>query len=264
MKLLLVIVLTILAPFAEAAPGRLGLAYKAGVVARECAPGAPAPSPSPLGLAIDALETRWGSAAARARDPRGFVAALDHVISLSRFAPLLACRAAVSPRYAYRVSFQPVARGEQDMEVGVSGRRLTLSFNLVKSVSRVLFVYIHELTHVCQTRENDRLFDEGRRAAIAQGFFLDEIEAFHMMDLAFVDFSRASHAVCAEPGDSEFFKVYTDDEADLLGGVFAQRIVEDYADQYPFKRSDLLGARGGLNLEFTRKIEKLGVPVSVQ
>lgn len=172
----------------------------------------------------------------RIKNPHEFVAALDEVISHSEFAYLLKCRNAIAQHgYTYHLNFQNPSDGDQSMSVLTNGQNVTLNFNLTKSVQRVLFVYLHEMTHVCQTaeRENSESIGDYVRFSL-----FGEVEAFYNMQLAYRKFVSISPTLCMAHGTSSdsskgnLNEAYLDAERKIEQGIFAQSIVSGYMESY--------------------------------
>lgn len=99
-----------------------------------------------------------------------FVSALDQIIANSKFAYLLKCRDDLNAMkdFSYELVFQDLKRGNDSMAInpvysasrstGLISTQIQLEFNLVKAANSVLFVYMHELKHVCQAVEAAKLY----------------------------------------------------------------------------------------------------------
>ena len=296
------IILTILSPLflvpATSLANRFGFELEPGVIERECLSGQKAPQ-SEIGDQIEALISKYNNKYTRIDHPEDFVADLDAVIAKTKFAKVLNCRNIVNNTsgYRYAISFQDHMLGNQSMSVEPSGRAgdrtITLNFNLVKSVQKVIFVYLHELTHVCQAIESDPIERRYQASgASAEEYFQDrlfgEIEAFSTMNLAFSEFSKYSHSICEEPAAQaagiDIAKYYIGSENNWLNGTFAQSVINDMKDMTNYKPptqsiyfitnsnpvsyKNLEEAEGKqdyklkkLNPKFKSKIEALGIEV---
>ena len=222
----------------------------------------PATSDTPLSRAFDQAISRFATREARALAPRAYVEALDAVLANSPYAELLNCQTGLP----YELAFQDPQNGDADMFVsadyGPLGEitKIELSLNLVKPVSVALFTYLHELVHVCQKRQSQDLLRryfavrgklkpreryyystrkdahargvrnleyEAAEAVVARENYVGEIEAFHAMYLAYLEFiPQGLTRLCTEPS----YRHYAQMEADLVAGQFAQTILNSYSE----------------------------------
>lgn len=264
-------------------------------------------APTELGKMLDSVQSRFIDEDRRAKDPALFVAALDEIIRRSEFAYILDCRERLNkdPKFSYQQRFQDRSLGDQSMAIqptyntlpdGSLHTAITLKFNLTKSVQRVLFVYLHELTHLCQMPEATRLTsnftkayekgtnfeeaDEARGKHIRHRI-LGEIEAYYIMQLAYTSFVKQSPRLCEEAAptpDPKFYETYTVSENALVAGTFAQELVRDYTEDDPSRKRFLVqhssqpkqySTPGAptfslqkLHPDLRRDVEKLGIRVS--
>jgi hypothetical protein len=128
-----------------------GIAQAESRVAANCASTSSGSSPSAFGT--------FSTEAQRRADPVSYVQAMDRMISSGPFKSLLDCRDRLKadPQFRYNLRF---LRENEDGTMLVrrtrqnegSGARVSIEllFNLKGSPQKIFFVYIHELTHVCQ------------------------------------------------------------------------------------------------------------------
>lgn len=247
-------------------------------------------SVSDLGDSLKKLQQEYSTTRSRTEQPEAFVASIDAAISKSKFAPLLECRnhLAKTPGFSYQLVFQDPSHGDLSMQVRqekgkvVSGNSITnviLYFNLIKTVERVIFVYLHELTHVCQAIDSTNIYNEYEASkklfskdelkaippegptkksldgnldtrysqldlALKKAFqnnFLNEIKAFYIMQLAYTEFVKASPNLCTNSFESkELAESYMASERRLIDGIFAQAIIHHYMRSYSSKEEYLL------------------------
>lgn len=230
---------------AEAHP--FNLPFLPGVIQNSCTlPQRPATSK--VGREIEQLIQNFRNLEDRIKNPQAFVDALDEVLLKTKLAPILKCRDKLKAKTGlnYELRFQDPSLGNQAMNFGRieersgNGTNLKqiLEFNLVKGVGLVIFVYLHELTHVCQAMEMQWLSslysfskDENFIRNYVQMSMLGEIEAFYVMTLAFSELSAQAPGLCHEPNayGVTLGTIYQAYEKALLRGHFAQQIVYDYA-----------------------------------
>ncbi len=207
---------------------------------------------SSFSLLIEDVRRKFGRADARIANPRGFVASLDNVIAQSSFASTLKCRENLQKfGLVYHLRFLEPTLGEGSMYIqsraviaispGVDPEEIanpeavTLYFDLNKSVEKVFFVYLHELTHVCQAPNLEHLYVDFQKALgklsaekraawknfesseftedpfppelkqvdeargnLARALMYGEIEAFYKMQLAYRDWVPQAPALCYE------------------------------------------------------------------
>ncbi len=194
-----------------------------------------------LSRMLDEIQEKYQHAENRSKYRKLYVAALDEIILNSEFAEILDCREKVHQHgFVYRLAFlEP--ENDSPMQVRVNNipglnRAVTLMFSLVKSVQAALFIYLHELVHVCQTIE--------RLAARAGDFdrlaIFGEIEAFYKMTLAYRSFVPTSPGLCRSVHKDmkgtwvqhPLYESYLSAERSLEAGSFSQGIVKDYIGHY--------------------------------
>ncbi len=235
-------------------------------IAENCADTSPGSTPAPF--------INYASEAQRRGNPETFVQTLDAVIAQSPFNHLLECRDRLraDPGFSYGLHFLGEDEGTM---MSVSRRRefqglsarvsVTLNFNLKASPQKVLFVYLHELTHVCQDhrwaelhRQYDllqslppafmggmgvnpyvpRCLDEEQvsrpmpevRADYERHRKLGEVEGFFTMVQAYTHFTSVDPAYCHEgTGDHPgMMNGYMEMENKINQGFFAQDIIVRY------------------------------------
>jgi len=163
-----------------------------------CEKKSPAVPATELSGLLEKLQNDYANQEARVKDPTGFVAALDNVIAHSDFAGIPQCRDKIRQAgYTFAMEFQNPADGDQSMAIETIEKKTTMYFNLTKSVQRVLFVYLHEMTHVCQVLESDSQSTVGDTARFS---IFGEIEAFLHMNLAYRYFLPMSPRLCQAEG----------------------------------------------------------------
>lgn len=206
---------------------------------------------------IDKLLTNYKSQEQRVKNRSQFVAALDQIISKTEFAYLLDCRNNLnkSKNFSYELVFQDLGRGNDSMSTnsfylsrsdGSLFTNVQLEFNLVKAANSVLFVYMHELKHVCQAVEAAKLRAQVLKQSnentigdeIRFGYF-QEVEAFYTMQLAYRSLVQKNKKLCGynswehPPDLSAFYEMYVKSEISLAKGAFAQPIIYGYSLEIP-------------------------------
>lgn len=135
-------------------------AVQASDIKKYCSPNYLSPDLYPGSHKISKLHNQFGSQKQREEAPEKLISLLDGILLSSPFSSIIKCKEQIKsdPNFDFRIKFQDVSEGNQNMAVKTdylgSGEelitRLNLEFNLVKSAQRVLFVYLHEMVHVCQ------------------------------------------------------------------------------------------------------------------
>lgn len=214
------------------------------LIERTCTQAAKPEPQSELSVLLNKVQEDFKDQETRVKNPTAFVAALDNVIAHSEFANIINCRESIKQYgYTYQISFQDPAQGDQSMSVDTNGNKVTLNFNLTKSVQRVLFVYLHEMTHVCQTPERERSASVGDYVRFSM---FGEVEAFFNMQLAYRKFLPLCPRLCQAYGTSSdspqghLSEAYIDGERRLERGEFAQSIVNGYMDFYKDYQSEIV------------------------
>ncbi|OQW48823.1 MAG: hypothetical protein A4S09_13575 [Proteobacteria bacterium SG_bin7] len=218
-----------------------GLKFEPGIIAKRCLDKNRPQTSSKVGKLLDQYKKDFSTQEMRAKEPANFVERIDAIIAQTKLAPILNCRArlAKTPGFSYELRFQDPALGNQSMqvvteEVGSGSNRILkkiLEFNLTKSAENVIFVYLHEMTHICQAQEFEetyRRFDADPKnkellGDIYRAKLFGEIEAFFVMNLAYTELLKDSTAICEiqEAGEN-LAKIYGESEDEILGGTFAQ------------------------------------------
>lgn len=202
--------------------------------------------------------------------------------------------------FSYALKFQDPKLGNLSMQVTTEEEnnsasrtfKKTLEFNLIKSVQKVIFVYLHELTHICQASEFERIYanykadpkNTERIGDVYRQRILGEIEAFYTMNLAYSELVKFSSELCEEEqiqsSQPSISEGYIQSEEDLLNGSFAQTIIFGYKETFKgheeyildlnsplrdYKTTQLPEAKfllNGLNRKLKTGIYKLGILVA--
>lgn len=275
---------------------RFGLNFEPGAIASVCQN--PSYSKTEIGDQLNQLIQDFSSKEARIKNPDKFVSAIDAVLSKTNLAPILKCRDQLNrtPGFIYALKFQDPSRGNLSMqvtteEIGIGSEKKlkkTLEFNLIKSVEKVIFVYLHELTHICQAPEFEIIYSnyeaDSHNSELVGDIYrqkiLGEVEAFLTMNLAYTELVKFTPALCMENGSAKSPTIsegYVDSENSLLDGSFAQTIIFGYADYYKSHEEYILDANSSardyktaqlaegkfslkkLNPKMKAKIESLGI-----
>lgn len=121
-----------------------------------------------LGQALNDLQDRFQTVESRLAQPEKFVEALDEVIRESDYANILECRDRIlkDPRFDFEIKFMD-PDDNSSMRVDSKYSRVStnevhtrahLVFDIKNDVQGVLFVYLHELTHLCQGHRLSQLW----------------------------------------------------------------------------------------------------------
>jgi hypothetical protein len=266
---------------------RLGLRFEPGAIASACRANTPPATRTEIGDQLEKLIRDFSSAETRINSPEKFVAEIDAVLAKTRLAPILKCREQLnnSQGFAYALQFQDPARGNLSMKVTTEKIRVgstkklkkILKFNLVKSVEKVLFVYLHELMHVCQAPELEEFYSRydadpqnlDFKGDVYRQRLLGEIEAYLVMNLAYTELVKYTPSLCVESGSTRrptISEEYLESENALLNGSFAQTIISAYAETFKGHEEYILDqgkfSLGKLNPKMKSKVETLGIFVN--
>jgi len=204
---------------------------------------------SALGKLIDKTMAEFSSQDARVMNAKQFISALDQIIAKSSFSYLLQCRENLKQTdgFSYKLIFQDPKLGNQSMGINpyysrTNGKVLVdieLEFNLTKAANSVLFVYMHELQHLCQAVEAAKIATPhlGSKKSSADEIrfrLFGEVESFYTMQMAYRSLVQESTKLCGfEPNEhppdvDAFYEIYAGSEKQLDKGMYAQFIVWDY------------------------------------
>jgi hypothetical protein len=195
---------------------------------------------SKLSSLLEKLQSDFKKPETRIENPDAYVTAMNEVIKASAYSYLLECPKTWESLkgHKYKIGFLPVD-SNAPMSVGPSddGKELELKVNVSASTQRVLFGYMHELLHVCQAPNVEKIETEIARAqknvpaekmksidwsgdfsgvspkvssyeavmaydrALQERYrahTLNEILAHNLMRVAFTDFIKYSPRLCTE------------------------------------------------------------------
>lgn len=280
---------------------RFNLTFEPGIIAAQCRSKKESLK-SEVGGLLDRLQREYATKEARIKNPEKFVASIDFIISKTRLAPILMCRDQLNATagFSYALKFQDPKLGNLSMQVTTeeennsTGRtfKKTLEFNLIKSVQKVIFVYLHELTHICQAPEFERIYtsyeadpkNTERIGDVYRQRILGEIEAFYTMNIAYTELVKFSSKLCEEEqiqsSQPSISEGYIQSEEALINGSFAQTIIFGYKETFKgheeyildlnsplrdYKTTQLPEGKfllNGLNRKLKAGIDKLGILVA--
>jgi hypothetical protein len=208
----------------------------------------------------------------RRADPNAYVQAMDALISKGPFKSLLECRDKLKSdnEFDYRLHFLEPSEGTT-MSVSrtrpMSGMQSTLmiqlSVNLKSSPQKVFFIYIHELTHVCQAHRWAKLHtnydliealpqsftngagmmaahpdcpqDSKSSSQIKADYYrhrkFGEVEGFYTMTKAYQHYTELDPSFChggKEDKNQNLFEGYLEMEKMIDQGYFSQDIILKY------------------------------------
>lgn len=203
---------------------------------------------STLSSLLETFQDKFKDVEYRNQHPAEMVRALDEIIYQSPFASILKCRDdLIFSNHIYNITFLNPSDEDQTMSVETLPRAsgismVNLGFSTKKSAQNILFVYLHELTHVCQINTLEEKLTasvnstEGREA-IADFYRyqrFQEVEAFYKMHEAYKFLTAKSPRLCMEesnlePGeDAKLFPSYAEGFEEIDRGTFAQQIILAY------------------------------------
>jgi hypothetical protein len=212
------------------------------LIRRVCQQPTPPASQTELGRLLEKVQDDFKDEDARVKKRESFVKALDEVIARTSLARIARCPEEIAMEgYSYKLSFHDPAEGNKNMTVGQNGKEVTLTFNLTKSVQRVLFTYLHEMTHVCQA---PRLRTSTSVGEVVRLKMQGEVSAYYNMLLAYRELLPLSPRLCRDEGGragpDPLHDFYLEMEKSLEDGSFAQVVVDAYMPTYKKFEAELL------------------------
>jgi len=214
-----------------------------------------------LAVLLNKVQDDFKDRESRIKNKEAFVFALDQVLTKSKFAQIAECRQGIEG-HGYKYMLRFIDPLEKDAVMAVektSDKKVILHFNLNKPVQRVLFTYLHEMSHVCQIPE---MLGSRSVGDVIRLSMFGEVEAFHNMSLAYREFLSLSSRLCREEGiekdapSSPLFEFYIGQENSMTKGSFAQEILHSYMkDTSIYKKfeAELLNLKSPLHEYFSQE-----------